>query len=107
MILCIQVTLKYVVFSPADQDDFTLSPNTVTLTSTDSKECVVVHFDDDLVLEETESLTVYLSSIQQSVQLSPANVTVFITNDDSKRCEPVVCHVLYHLSLSNRCTDWV
>ena len=93
-------------FSPTN--DFALIPNTVTVTSTDSNECVVVHFDDDTVYEETESLTVSLSqSGQQGVQLSPDTATIFITNDDGEICKHVVCHVVHHLSLSHRCTHWV
>ena len=80
--------------SPTDQDVFILSPNFVTLTSTDSSECVVVHFDDDSVLEETESLTLSISqSGQQGVQLSPDTAIVFITNDDGVRCVSLLCVV--------------
>ena len=71
------------------------------LTSTDSKECVVVHFDDDTVYEETESLTVSLSqSGQQGIQLSPDTATIFITNDDGEICKPVVSCFISPLSIS-------
>ena len=57
------------------------------MTLTDAQQCVSVMIEDDSVLEETESLTVSLSltGVVVSVQVSQSTTTIVITDDDSKR----------------------
>ena len=70
-----------------EEDDYTALTGTVTLTPTNAQPCVSVLIEDDLVLEETESLTVSLSptGIVASVQVSQPTTTIVITDDDCKR----------------------
>ena len=59
----------------------------VTLSPTNDQQCVSVMIEDDSVLEETESLAVSLSltGVMDSVQLSQQTTTIVITDDDCKK----------------------
>ena len=76
----------------SEEDDYTTLTKTVTLTPTNAQQCVTVMIEDDLVLEETESLTVSLSliGVVDNVQLSQQTTTIVITDDDCKR---LIIHV--------------
>ena len=67
-----------------EDGDYTALTGTVTLTPTDTQQCVSVMIEDDSVLEETESLTVSLSltEILDRVQLTQQTATVVILDND-------------------------
>ena len=72
--------------------------STVTLTPTDTQQCMTVMIEDDSVLEETESLTVSLSliGVLDSVELSQHTTTIDITDDDGNRIDILV--TLFHFA---------
>ena len=69
-----------------EEDDYTALIRIVTLTPTDTQQCVRVMIKDDSVLEETESLTVSLSltGVVDSVRLSQQTTSIVITDNDGK-----------------------
>ena len=81
-----------------EDDDYTALIRIVTLTPTDTQQCVRVMIEDDSVLEETESLTVSLSliGVLDSVELSQHTTTIDITDDDGNRIDILVtfCFIL-------------
>ena len=70
--------------------DFARLSRTVTLTPTDAQQCVIVTIEDDLELEETESLivSVSLTGIVDSVLLSQHTASISIVDNDRK--QPIV-----------------
>ena len=90
--------------------DFTGLVKDVTLTPTDFQQCVTVMIEDDLVLEETESLTVSLSliGVMDSIQVSQQTTTIVIIDDDSKRLTMFILQSLASIvSLSLSCGCWI
>ena len=71
----------------AEKSDYDKLSNNVTLSDTNTQQCVLVDIVDDSVLEDIESLTVSLSlnGEQNSVSLSPHTATIFINDDDGER----------------------
>ena len=80
----------------------------MTLSATASEDCVSISVVDDSVLEETESLVVSLSltGVLTSVQLTQHTATILITNDDSEQLvHACTCTCMYEiLCVHVKCT---
>ena len=76
--------LMYIVCTLTEEDDYTALTGTVTLTPTDTQQCVSVMIEDDSLLEEIESLTVSLTGVLDSILLSQPTTTIVITDNDGK-----------------------
>ena len=73
------------VHAPAEASDYERLSIDVTLSPTNSEQCVSVEVVDDSAVEQTESLTVSLSLPAgglSSVQLTPNTATILITDND-------------------------
>ena len=82
-----------------DEEDYNLLPISITLNLTDPVSCVSINIIDDLIFEETETLTVSLTMIGQpisSLALFPDTATLFILNNDCKMLfMHAVCTYMY------------
>ena len=89
--------------------DFTGLTRDVTLTPTNLQQCVIVMIEDDLVLEETETLTVSLSliGIMDSIQVSQQTTTIVIIDNDGKRLTFILQSLASFVSLSLSCGCWI
>ena len=113
MYMCTYIVIYMIVHSPptnviTEVLDFTGLMRDVTLTPTDLQQCVTVMIEDDLVLEETESLTVSLSLIgdMDSIQVSQQTTTIVIIDNDSKRLT-ILQSLASIVSLSLSCGCWI
>ena len=77
--------------SSTDASDFVSPSKQVTLSPTTTQQCVDITISDDSKLEETEFLTLslFLTSEQNSVSLSQQNATVYITDNGRLQHKPL------------------